>query len=496
MTGVPTRPPSQPAVAGHGPSAAARGRAPAAVGAGAARPERARPSRRGAALLGTLLVVVLLGGLVIAFAAFTGAFGSSVTVDAVLPPSANAVAVGNPVDYRDIQVGSVAAVDATSDGGVLVVMHIDPSELDVVPADVHATALPLSIFGTQYIDLQASGRAVSGTAHLVADQTIEPQRTSGSSSLQTTIANFDDLLTALHPADLAAAFDALATALSGQGKQLGATLASSAAYLGQLLPHLPQAEQDLGLLGQVGTQLAALTPALLATIGHTSAVASTITADQGTLRALLADGPALASAGNGFLQSIAVPYQQVATDITPLLQDVDAHPTELSQVLAGFTAAAQGFTQAASHGPYLAFTATTTIADPSALVLAGLGLSDSAQQFEAAMGASAFNPAPYTTADCPRYGSWAAPDCSGAGAASSSRPATGATPAAATPAAVSTQPAGTTRAAVTNEAAAAGAVEVARALDGRTPPSPAAADLLLDPLLAQMAGVTGAGGTR
>jgi len=431
------------------------------------RPHRARPGRTGAAVLGACFVILLVVGLVAALAAFTGTFSSYAVVTASLPAAANAVAVGNPVDFHDVQVGTVAAVMSTSSGSVRVVMHMDPSAMAVIPAQVHAVALPLSIFGTQYVDLEASPAALHSTAHLVADQLIPASANSASSSLQTTVANFDDILTALHPADLAAAFDALATALQDQGPRLGATLAATARYLGGLLPHLPTFETDLGLLGTVGNQFAAITPALLQTIDQTDTVAATVSAQQSTLSTLLADGPPLASAANTLLQQIAVPYQAVAADLTPLLGDVAANPHELSQVLAGFTAAANGFAAAASHGPFLSFSGTATIADPNALVLAGLGLSSSAQYFEQAMGSSNFNPPAYTAADCPRYGSWASPACAAAA------------------------PGSAQRAAVADTAAiTAGAIELAHGLTGRTPSSAATAGLLLDPLVTSIDAAT------
>jgi phospholipid/cholesterol/gamma-HCH transport system substrate-binding protein len=432
------------------------------------RPQRARPSRAGAAVLGAGLVVLLVAGLVSAFAAFSGTFSSYVTVTAALPATANAVAVGNPVDYRDIQVGTVAAVDATGSGGVRVVMHLDPTDLHVIPRTVHAAALPLSIFGTQYIDLEATAASAAERAHLVANQFIPIRATSASSSLQTTVANFDDLLTALHPADLAAAFDALATALQGQGTRLGATLAASASYLGQLLPHLPTFESDLSLLGTVGDQLAALTPGLLQTIDQTDSVAAVITGDRSTLSSVLTNGVPLSTTANGFLQQVADPYQVVAADLTPLLDDVAAHPNELSQVLAGFAAAAQGFATAASTGPYLAFTGSITITNPNALVLAGLGLTSSAQYFEQALGASAFNPAPYTAADCPQYGSWTAPSC-----------------------ATNAQRRAPARAVADTTALTTGAIAVSRGLTGRTPASTATVGLILDPLVGSIVSAGG-----
>lgn len=446
---------------------------PPAAG-GPQRPHRARPSRFGAAALGVAFILVLVGAAATALASFEGKFGSYATVTVALPQSANAVSVGNPVDYRDIQVGTVTDVTASTSGGaVRVVLHLDPADLDAIPADVHAAAIPLSIFGTQYIELQAPAEA-STVGHLVAGQFIPASASSGSSSLQTTVANIDDILTSLHPADLSAAFDALATALNGEGHNLGVTMAQAAAYLGQLLPQLPTAEADLGLFGSAGTQLTGIVPSLLQATGQFTTTAQTITADQQTISSLLNGGPALATAANTLLTDIATPYQQIAADITPLLQDVSANPQELSQVLSGFTAAAAEFAQAASHGPYLQFSGSINIYDDQALVYAGLGGPGAGAAFEQAVGPQNFNPPSYTSAQCPTYGSWTGPNC---GASSSAR-SSGGTTAASAPTTTADTPA--TDAAVE---------QVATGLEGgHAPPSEATAVVLLAPLLASLGG--------
>lgn len=446
------------------------------------RPGRARPDRLGAATLGIAFIVLMVAALGVSLAAFDGDFSSYATITVALPASANAVAVGNPVDYRDVQVGTVSDVSAGSTGGtVRVVLHMDPAQLAAIPADVHAAAVPLSIFGTQYIDLQVPAGVATGATHLVAGQFIPSSSSSGSSSLQTTVANIDDILTALHPADLAAAFDALATALNGQGHDLGLTLARTATYLGQLLPHLPTVEADLGSFGTVGTQLTAIVPDLLQSTAQVTTTAGTLTAGQTQLSQLLAGGPPLAGAANTLLNDIAAPYQQVADDVLPLLQDVAANPHELTDVLSGFTTAAAAFTAAASHGPYLSATGSVTIHNSEAMVLAGLTTGPVAESyFEQAMGPENFNPAPYTTAHCPRYGPWTSPACGGGSTAASRSAGSGVVGGHA-------PPIGDT--AVTDAAVG----QVAAGLDGTRPSSPGAATLLLAPLMTSLAAATSAG---
>ena len=73
---------------------------------------------------------------------------------AQLPASSTAVALGAPVEYRNVTVGSVASQGKSVPGGLVVVtLHLQPSMLQTIPAQVRATETPVSFFGDPYIEL-------------------------------------------------------------------------------------------------------------------------------------------------------------------------------------------------------------------------------------------------------------------------------------------------------------------------------------------------------
>ena len=169
----------------------------------------------GAAFVGLLVAVV-----VVVLESFSGAFSTYATMEAELPASSTAVAVGAPVEYRNVTVGTVASQGRSVPGGfVVLTLHMQSQMLAVIPAHVRATETPVSFFGDPYVELVSS--SPPGKARLHAGETIPALQTAQTGSLQTTLGSLDNLLIKLHPAELNAALTALASGLQGNGTSLG-----------------------------------------------------------------------------------------------------------------------------------------------------------------------------------------------------------------------------------------------------------------------------------
>ncbi len=82
-------------------------------------------------------------------------------------------------------------------------------------------------------------------------------------SLQTALANAYTLLTSVHPAQLDSALTALADALQGQGRRIGALVEQADAYLRHLAPSIPTLNNVITGLADVTDDLAKNAPALL-----------------------------------------------------------------------------------------------------------------------------------------------------------------------------------------------------------------------------------------
>lgn len=442
--------------------------------------------------MGLLLAALIVGIVYSILLAFTGHFTNVVSIDAELPPGSNAVAVGASVQYRNVTVGKVASEKAVADGTIAVRFEMYPAKMVQVPKGVQAEVAPLSIFGNQYVDLVPP--VTIGEGHLEAGETIPAYAGAPSTSLQGTVTGLYDLLHAIHPADLDTALTAFATALRGEGQNLGQALRDASDYFGAIQPHLPEVQSDLKLLDPVSGHLQAATPDLLGFLSNSSVTAQTITDEQQQLDKVLTTGRSATQQFADILQQSQNALISLMNQSGPLLSDVTANPNELSLTVQGLGQWAAAWAAAESGGPYLSVSANLPIADISAGVNAALGY-DNPASISAALG-PAFNPATYSAANCPQYPGTSNPYC-GVGGSPAAAPPAG-TSASADSYRPSTAPQQAQRS--QQQAAYSGpstpylnelrAIEaIATALNGGRPPaSPALASMVLFPLLSSMSG--------
>ena len=452
--------------------------------------QESRPAR---ALLGLVLAAGVVGVIYLILLTFTGHFTNVVSIDAQLPPGSNAVTVGAPVEYRNVTVGKVASEAAGANGLVSVRFQMYPARMAQVPKGVLAEVAPLSIFGNQYVDLVPP--VAAGTGHLAAGDFIAPYSGAPSTSLQGSVTQLYDLLHAIHPADLDTALTAFATALRGEGTDLGQALSGASDYLGAIRPHLPTVQSDLRLLAPVSGQLQTATPDLLGLLANSSVTSQTITNQASQLHTLLATGQSATRRFADVLQQSQNALIALMNQSGPLLSDVTANPNELSLTLQGLGQWAAAWSAGESHGPYLSVNANLPVPDISSGVNAALGY-DNPASISAALG-PAFNPATYSSANCPQYPGASNPYCgrggspaatpvgaSRASAAALYKPSTGS---GASTQQQSAQTYAGPSTPYTDELRAIDAI--ATALNGGRPPaSPALASLILFPLLSSMSG--------
>jgi phospholipid/cholesterol/gamma-HCH transport system substrate-binding protein len=438
--------------------------------------EALQESRAARALSGVVLAALIFGIAYLIVLAFTGSFTNVVRIRAQLPAGSNAVPIATPVEFRNVTVGKIGSETPGPGGRIAVEFDIYPRFLPRIPAGVQAQVSPLSIFGNQYVDLVPP--ATTTAAHLERGEFIPAYTGAASTSLQGTVSQLYNLLAAINPADLDVALTSLATALQGEGKALGHTLAGTSDYLGgAVVPNLPTIGSDLHLVPPVASAVTAATPDILGTLASAGQLATILQQVQSTLPSLL-------------------------NESGPLLADVTRNPDELAQTLSGLTQFASAVASSESHGPFLEVTANLPVADISAGVNAALGY-DNPASVDAALG-SLVNPPTYTSADCPEYpgetnpycGTGGSPDATPVGPASSAALVAPGTPdpAPASRSAASTAAAPTSTGGQLDPGAPlpaggelAAVSEVAAALNGGQPtPAPGLAWVVLYPLLASM----------
>lgn len=369
--------------------------------------EALQESRAARALMGVLLVAIVAGGVYAILLTFTGHFTNVDKIRAELPANSNAVGVAAPVEYRHITIGKVGSETQGPHGTIATQLEIYPQYLREIPKGVQAEVEPLSIFGNQYVNLVPPATPPAG--HLAVTDFVGAFQGAPSSSLQGSVTQLYNLLTAIHPAQLDTALTAFATALNNEGKQLGQTLAGASDYLQAIVPSLPTANSDFKLLGPASQELNQAAPNILGTISNSTVTARTITSDEAALKNLLTQSSASIGDLAGILSTVKVQLPALLNESGPLLRDITQSPNELSQTLSGLTEFASAVAAAEAHGPFLSVNSNLPIADINAGVNAALGY-DNPASLNAALGGTV-NPPTYTSANCPQYPGQSNPYC-------------------------------------------------------------------------------------
>lgn len=361
------------------------------------------------------LVAAAIGAMVLSFA---GSFSTYSTLTATLPPG-QPVSPGAEVTYRQVQIGTISGQGRSiGNGAVLVSMHLEPSKLAAIPANVTISVAPSSVFGVQAVVLTPPTRPAG---HLHAGQTLAPAPT-GSASLQTGLADINRVLTGLHPAQIETTLSALSTAMAGQGPGLGTAVDQLTSYLDGLIPQLPTLNGDITALTPVLSGLSTSVPDLLATAANSSTVARTITGSAANLLSLLRTGQVVTSQATTLLNEIDGTLHAFLTNFLPVLIDVQANPNVIPRTLTNLDTLARAFFPAFEQGRYVHVTANFYVSDPEdALFAASFLLPPALEHSEAHAAFKSLTDVPaYTAADCPRYGAEVGPNCAGT---PSSRPA-------------------------------------------------------------------------
>lgn len=360
-------------------------------------------------LLGAGMALAMLAAVLVIYKSFRGDFGNDIRVSAQISQAGDALEQGDIVTYRDVIVGEVTEASGNLDGGAALMLKIHRAAADVIPANVTAVAVPASLFGATKIELLPAGRPSS--VRLEDGALVAADRNPAAEGLQTALADAYTLLTAVHPASLDAALSALATALQGQGRNVGRLIEDADDYLIHLAPQLPDLDHVITSLATVTRTLARNSPALLRSVGDLLVLSRGILADKQAIATLLDVAPQAIRDATALLSPHNVDNAvSILRTQQPVLAAFAADPTALPRTIDGFKEFADSFAQALGDGPYLKVNIIITGANVSALV--GVAAGRKGTLFSATS-----DPPEYTASDCPRYPGADGPNCTTTGTA-------------------------------------------------------------------------------
>lgn len=246
-----------------------------------------------------LLVPALLAWF--AVEVYDKAFSGSDTVTVLTGSVGNEMHLGADVKLRGVVVGRVQRISADGAGARLT-LAIDPSEIDRIPDRVTAQMLPTTLFGERFVALVPPAGGAGGGAPLRPGAVISQDRSSNAIELQQVLDHLLPLLTAVQPEKLSETLNAVSTALSGRGTQLGSTLVQLDGYLTRLNPQLPALTSDIRQLVTVSRSYDQAAPDIVQALTEFTATSRTIADEQSRLATLYGSTTTTARDLTTFLQ--------------------------------------------------------------------------------------------------------------------------------------------------------------------------------------------------
>ncbi|TFV65467.1 UNVERIFIED_ORG: MCE family protein [Bacillus sp. AZ43] len=285
--------------------------------------------------LAFLVVLALLLGL--AVAQYNKVFTDVARVTLETDTVGNQLQEASDVKVRGVIVGEVRDVQADVDGATID-LAIKPEYLEQIPADVSARLLPKTLFGERYVSLEIDESPAQ--ERLADGDVIGQDRTRNAIELQRVIDDLLPLLQAVEPQDLSYTLGAVADALRGSGDDLGANLAATGRYIGELNTVLPELQEDISLLADFADTYDAAADDLLGVLDNLAVTNTTLVDQQEQLRRTFTVGDSAAAVTAGFLETNEGTIISVAESSRPVLGVLARYSPSYPCILEGLTRAA------------------------------------------------------------------------------------------------------------------------------------------------------------
>lgn len=262
-------------------------------------------------LAGMATVLALMAVVALAVGLFRGSFTTTVPVTVL---SQRAGLVMNPdakVKLHGAQVGSVHSIESLPDGRAAIHLAMDPSFMDVIPADVTVDIASTTVFGAKSVELVPAADA--STESLRAGQVLTADHVNV--EINTVFEELSQVLARIEPAKLNQTLGALATAMDGRGDQIGQMMSDLDGFLATIEPSLPVMERELATAPVVIGTYADVAPELLDTIDAATTISQTVIDEQDNLDRMLVSVIGLSDTGNDVIGG----NREAITDVMRLL---------------------------------------------------------------------------------------------------------------------------------------------------------------------------------
>jgi phospholipid/cholesterol/gamma-HCH transport system substrate-binding protein len=256
-------------------------------------------------------VLAIVSIVAIAVGLFQGTFTSTTPVTVIAQRVGLVMNADAKVKMRDIEVGRVASIEDRPDGTAAIHLALDPSKLQLIPANVRVDVASTTVFGAKFVQLIEP--AVPSSETVSAGQVIHSEHVTV--EINTVFQQLTSVLSVIQPEKLNETLGAIASALNGRGKKFGQIISDLDALLAKLEPSLPTLTHDLDAMPTVLNTYADAAPDLMRIVDSTTQLSRTVLDEQTNLDVFLISLIGLADIGNDVLGA----NRQPLTDVLHLL---------------------------------------------------------------------------------------------------------------------------------------------------------------------------------
>lgn len=283
-------------------------------------------------VLGIVFLALLVGLVWLTYAVFTQKFTHYDRVELQTDSVGLQLPERADVKIRGVIVGEVLDMKADPGGRTATVtLGLYPGKDGVIPANVTGAILPKTLFGEKYVALEVpkdpSAQPIAAGAVI--------HKTQVSTEVEQVLADLYPLLRTVQPADLNATLNALATALTGRGAELGDSLETLNNYLGRLNPQVPALIQDVKQIRSVSDTYSDVLPELSSVLRNSITTATTLQQRSTQVSQLLTDVTAFSDTANQFLEANGDNLIQLGNVSQPVFNTLARYSPEFPCLLGG-----------------------------------------------------------------------------------------------------------------------------------------------------------------
>nr|WP_090275107.1 MCE family protein [Mycolicibacterium komanii]CRL68048.1 virulence factor Mce family protein [Mycolicibacterium komanii] len=294
-------------------------------------PAPAQPREYARPTAGLVAVLAIVAVVALAVALFRGDFTKTEPVTVITDRAGLVMNPDARVKLHGAQVGTVHSVEPLPDGRAAIHLAMDPSAMELIPANVRVDIASSTVFGAKSVALVPP--ANPSPEGLRAGQVLDTDHVTV--EINTVFEQLVSVLNRIDPAKLNETLGALASGLSGRGEKFGQTLSDLDAMLTKIDPSLENLSHDIAVMPQVLEAYADASPDLLDIVDNATSISDTIVDKQQDLDTLLLSTIGLADIGDEVLAGNRKAITDVVHLLVPTTDLTNQYHPALNCLLAG-----------------------------------------------------------------------------------------------------------------------------------------------------------------